>query len=239
MRTVLAILVLSLAAFSFSQREVRVELKSGTKSFEGSIKGRDYADYVVKAGAGQSLAVSLSAQGARPFFNVLPPGSQGEAMHNGSEFGSKMPARRLPSDGEYRVRVYLLGAAQSEGKTSRFRLTLTLSGKALPARTGASDKKIPGTPYHAQGPVPVRIELEPDRKSGEGAVIRRVGNGNATVDLRSGRLVRRVLFVGGKPVASDSREVMKVSRKGDVTVIRFGDRPSEEYSVPDAMIFGG
>jgi len=43
------------------------------------------------------------AKGAA-YFNVLPPGSTGEAIFVGSSEGNHLSA--LPSDGDYTIRVY-------------------------------------------------------------------------------------------------------------------------------------
>jgi hypothetical protein len=62
-------------------------------------------------------------------------------------------------------------------------------------------------------------------------------DGTATVEIPSKGFTRRILFVEGKPVASDSAEPMTVSRKGDLTVVRF--ESGEYYEIVDAMVFGG
>jgi hypothetical protein len=49
--------------------------------------------------------------------------------------------------------------------------------------------------------------------------------------------MRRILFVRGVPVASDSADPLTHSRQGDMTTIRIGDQESVE--VPDALIVGG
>lgn len=240
MKVIFAISVSFLASVAFAQKQVQVNLGTGAaKTVQGSVKGKAYVDYMVKAGAGQSLAVTLKPSSTSAYFNLLPPKSTGAALYNGSMGGNKMANRRLPSDGRYTIRIYLMGAAADEGKTVSYRLTVLLSGRAIAAKTGGGDVKIPGTPYHARGPVDCKIALDKARTQCDASVIRRVGNGNATVDLKAGRLVRSVLFVAGKPAASDSYEAFSFERKGDMTIIRFGDEPSEEYSIPDALIFGG
>jgi hypothetical protein len=72
----------------------------------------------------------------------------------------------------------------------------------------------------------------------EAFVTRRGFDGTATVEVRGpNSLLRRILFVGGAPVASDSPETMAHSRDGDRTVVKFG--ADERYDVPDALIRGG
>ena len=53
---------------------------------EGRIGGRDSADHVVRARAGQTLAVGMEADSGMAYFNVLPPGSD-EAIFIGSVSG--------------------------------------------------------------------------------------------------------------------------------------------------------
>jgi hypothetical protein len=50
-------------------------------------------------------------------------------------------------------------------------------------------------------------------------------------------MLRRILFVGGAPVASDSTEAVAHSRDGDRTLVKFG--ADERYDLPDALIRGG
>jgi len=71
----------------------------------------------------------------------------------------------------------------------------------------------------------------------EAFVIRRGVDGTATVEIPSKGIRRRILFVQGKPVASDSSEKMTVTRQGDVTTVKF--ESGEYYEIVDAMIFGG
>jgi hypothetical protein len=51
------------------------------------------------------------------------------------------------------------------------------------------------------------------------------------------RQIRRILFVKGVPVASDSPYPMTHARQGDMTTIHLGDQ--ESVAVPDALIVGG
>jgi len=65
----------------------------------GKIKGNDSNDYVLRASAGQTLIVDFKAGKGTAYFNVLPPGSTGEAIFVGSSEGDHFKAS-LPSDGE-------------------------------------------------------------------------------------------------------------------------------------------
>jgi hypothetical protein len=65
----------------------------------GTLKGRESIDYVVRAAAGQTLRVSLkSKSNPRNYFNVLPPGSTDAAMFTG-DAGDDVYQGLLPADG--------------------------------------------------------------------------------------------------------------------------------------------
>lgn len=72
-------------------------------------------------------------------------------------------------------------------------------------------------------------------------MIRRGFDGAATLEIRwpvgALRQIRRILFVKGVPVASDSPYPMIHTRQGDMTTIHLGDQ--ESVAVPDALIVGG
>ncbi|MBX7131800.1 MAG: hypothetical protein K1X67_03880 [Fimbriimonadaceae bacterium] len=236
-----ALALASCATCATAQTQTRADLSSGKlKTLKGQIKGRGYADFIVKLGAGQSLSAALTSPSRSVYFNVLPPGSNGAALFNSSMTGqNKMAPRQMPMDGDTIVRVYQMGAAKDENHRAAFTITLGVSGKSIKAISSKQDAKLPGTPFHATAPVHCVIDLEPKRKTCDAYVIRRIG-GAATVELRVGSMKRRVLFQrAGKPIAHDSSTSFTFSRSGDETRIRFGDRPDEEYTIPDVLITGG
>jgi hypothetical protein len=78
-----------------------------------NITGDEYIDYLLGARAGQEMAVSLipgeSNGDANIYFNILPPGSTGEAIYIGSIDGLDVTGVALPETGDYTIRVYQLG----------------------------------------------------------------------------------------------------------------------------------
>jgi hypothetical protein len=145
----------------------------------------------------------------------------------------------LPTDGDYTVRVYLMRNAARRNEASEYTLTISVTGRALPPLPASRDALIPGTPFHASAsvrclPMPFG-ETKPQQC--DAFVIRRGVDGTATVEIPSQGMKRRILFVQGKPVASDSFEKMTVTRQGDVTTVKF--ESGEFYEIVDAMIFGG
>lgn len=238
-RAVTAISALTLAIpLCAAQSSQVVSVKSGRSvTVKGSIKGRAYKDFLVTLGAGQSAAVSLQSKSASVYFNFNPPKSDA-SMFIGSTSGNRLETRQVPVEGNYIIRVYQMGAAKSEGKSATFSLKISVSGKSLKPLPGAVDAKLKGTPYHASGPVPCKIALQPEVKECTAYVIRR-GGGTATVEFRVGSMKRLVLFVDGVPRAHDSSEKLRHTRKEDMTTLKFGDDPSEQYTIADALIYGG
>lgn len=228
----------SLAAAEPERRMERVEFAKGaaSKVIKGQLKGREYVDYQLRAGAGQTLSVTLKPTNASNYFNVNPPGSE-VAMFVGSSSGGEF-TRMLPTDGDYTVRVYLMRNAARRNESSRYTLTIGVTGKPLAALPAAADALIPGTPYHASATVPCADSLDPKVSRCEAFVIRRGHDGTATVEVRwpMGNK-RRILFTQGKPMASDAPDPLTVSRKGDISIVSFG--AAERAEVPDALIFGG
>jgi hypothetical protein len=220
-------------------RQERVTFAKGATSatIKATIKGYDDVDYVIRAAAGQTLSVSLKVSNRSNYFNVLPPGSADVAMYaaqTGEDYSGM-----LPTDGDYKVRVYLVRAAARRNEVSSYTLTVSVTGTPLAPTPKAKDAVLPGTPYHASGPVTCLPTPYGDAKPQqcEAFVIRRGFDGTATVEIRSKGMTRHILFVKGKPMASDSSGTMTVARKGDVTVVKF--ESGEFYEIVDAMIFGG
>jgi hypothetical protein len=107
-------------------------------SVSGKVKGSDDVDHELRASAGQTLMVDFKADKGAAFFNVLPPGSTGEAIFNGSMDGNHFKGT-LPSDGVYTIRVYLMGGAKDSGKPGNYTLKVSIpgSGKSSAATKGS------------------------------------------------------------------------------------------------------
>jgi hypothetical protein len=219
-------------------RSQTVQFAKGATSAQlrGSIKGDAGVDYRIDARAGQTLSVAMKASNASTYFNINPPGSE-VAMFVGSTSGSEATVM-LPADGIYVVRAYLMRNAARRNEASTFTLTVGVTGKALAPLAASKDALIPGTKFHASAPTVCTPPFESRPQQCEAFVIRRGGDGTATVEVRApNALLRRILFVGGVPVASDSTQAMAHSRDGDRTVVKFGT--DERYDLPDALIRGG
>jgi hypothetical protein len=218
--------------------EERVQFAAGTASakIEGELKGDATVDYVVNGAAGQTLLVRELASG-KVNFNVLPPGSVGGAMF--ADDGSKEFSAQLPDDGDYLVRVYLPRPAARRDEAGKYSLTIEVSGQPLAATPGASDALVGDTRFHATAKVPCALPYQATPDGCDVGVVRRGVDGTATVVLPSNAGVRTLLFVAGKPVASNAsrNDALTFERKGDMTTVRLG--AAESYEIPDALLTGG
>ncbi|WP_372572566.1 hypothetical protein [Ruegeria jejuensis] len=95
----------------------------------GTITGNEYFDYKLGANAGQKMFVQLQAVGTNGngtvYFNILPPGSDGEALYIGSINGNSTTID-LPESGDYTIRVYLMGNDRDTGKTVGYNIDLSI-----------------------------------------------------------------------------------------------------------------
>lgn len=218
-------------------KDVRFAKGSSSAVLKGRITGDQYADYRLQAGAGQRLEASLKAGNRANYFNVLPPGSEDTAMFIGSTGGERF-AGLLPDDGVYVLRVYLMRNEARRKHASDYTLTVSVSGKPLPAVLPKADALVPGTRFHATGAVRCEPSYTQARQC-EAGVVRRGNDGTGTVELTwapNGK--RRILFIKGKPEAADVPQAFAFSRneRGDYVILFGGD---ERFEIPEALVFGG
>jgi len=220
-------------------RRETVKFAGGASSTEikGQIKGDATVDYVIRAAAGQTLSVALQKSNRQNYFNVLPPGSNDVAMFVGDTGDDYKGV--LPADGDYIVRVFLMRAAARRGESSNYTVKIGVTGKALAATPASKDALVPGTRYHAAATIKCVPAFENAPRDCEAFVLRRGFDGTATVDVKGQTGKRSILFVQGKPVASNAAamDVLSAERRGDVTVVKIGDQ--ERYEIPDALVTGG
>jgi len=209
---------------------------SSSSQVRGSIKGEADVEYTINARAGQTLAVAMSSTNGSLNFNINPPGSR-YAMFNSSGQGPKASVV-LPADGTYSVVVYLMRNAARRNESASYKLDVAVTGQAIPPIAGGKDALIAGTPFHASASVPCQmLGLDASARC-EAFVTRRGRDGTATVEVRAPNgVIRRVLFVQGKPVAADSPEALTSTRQGDLVKVRIG--ADEGFDVVDAFLSGG
>jgi hypothetical protein len=60
------------------------------------------------------------------YFNILPPGSDGVAIFNGSNSADGTARIELPEDGTYTIRVYLMGNDRDTDKTVGYNVDISI-----------------------------------------------------------------------------------------------------------------
>lgn len=216
----------------------RVTFRAGADStlLKGQLKGDQTIDYKLRAGAGQTLTVELKGSNPQNDFNVMAAGTD-TALFIGSSSGNRFRGP-LPSDGDVRVRVYLMRPAARRNETSTYSLKVGISGAPFAPVPASRDALIPGTPYHASAEVPCGSGNSGKATRCKASVIRRANNSATVVVTNAEGEKRQFLFVKGKAVASDQPEKLTVQRRGDVSVLLLGENV-ERYEIVDALVVGG
>jgi hypothetical protein len=216
----------------------RVEFRAGADSslVKGQLKGDQTIDYILRAGAGQTLTVELKGTNLQNYFNVLAAGTD-NALFIGSSAGNSFRGL-LPSDGDVRVRVYLMRPAARRHESSSYSLRMGIDGAPLAPISPSRDALIPGTPYHALAEVPCISGSSGKAASCKASVIRRANNSATVVVTNPEGQKRQFLFVNGKAVASDQPEQLMVQKRGDVSLLSLGEN-FERYEIVDALVVGG
>ncbi|ABL66000.1 hypothetical protein [Chlorobium phaeobacteroides] len=215
--------------------QVRFSPGASSAVIKGTLKGDGDVDYVVPAGAGQTLAVTLKKTNPQNYFNINPPdGSLAMFVgQSGNDFKGV-----LPSDGNYTVRVYLMRPAARRNETSTYTLSVSVTGNPLKATPASQDALIPGTPFHASTSIACELSIDPRVRNCEAFVIRRGFDGTATVVAHwPDGMKRSILFVKGRPVVSDAQTSLTVTKKDRLTLVSIGT--DERYEIPDELVFGG
>ncbi len=228
------------AADGIESRPLQFAKGASSATVKGSLKGDKTIDYKLRAKAGQTMSVTLKTSNGVNYFNVLPPGSTGEAIFVGSTSGNEWTGA-LPADGEYTVRVYLMRSAARRNETANYTLTVGITGSAVaPAALGAApagDAKVKGTPYHATGQVPCSIGSAPQGSAQCDFGVIRGKPGSAEMHVTPPGGFKRVLTFAGGKVTSDGDAKVKASKSGDVWSVDVNDY--EHYRIPEAVISGG
>lgn len=109
--------------------DVRILLDpvAGAATIESSLTGRATADYRFGGRRGQTMSAEVAIlSGDGPiFFDVMPPGSDYEAMFVGRTQG-RAGRMSLAENGDYTLRLYLWGEAREGGGTVGYRLRVSM-----------------------------------------------------------------------------------------------------------------
>jgi hypothetical protein len=212
-----------------SSRTVQFAKGASSATLKGSIEGYDYMDYRLRAGAGQTMTVSMKANRPSAYFNVLPPGSKDVAIYNSSVDGNQW-AGRLQEAGEYTIRVYLYRNEARRNTRADYTLTVGITGAS-----DSLDAKVPGTPFHATGSVPCTMGSEAPKMCPFGVIRGQPGNAEVRITPPGG--MERTLKFAGSQVTAPASQSIKASKQGDEWSIEVND--FERYRVPEAVINGG
>lgn len=232
------------AAAAAEIREQPEHFHAGASSatLSGRIKGDETVDYRLGAKAGQTMSVTMQTDSGANYFNVLPPGSEA-AIGRGDTTGNAWTGT-LPVDGTYTVRVYQMRSAARRNETANYTLTVGITGPLGAAP--ASDAKVPGTPYHAKGPVPCAVGTDPKGSAQCSFGVVRGAPGNAEVYLappgydvvlHPDKVETVLIFHGNSVTSRDPNQKITAEKVGDdwfigVNNVRF-------YTIPEAVIVGG
>ncbi len=131
LRAVLTSALLAFPALAAAQMAAEVRFRAGDYGtmVSGQVTGHDYYDFRLGARSGQKMFVELTVTrtngSGTVYFNILPPGSDGVAIYNGSTSGNSTTVA-LPDSGTYTIRVYQMGNDKDAGKTSAFNVDLSI-----------------------------------------------------------------------------------------------------------------
>ena len=125
----LSALILAVPASAQMTADVHFQAGNFGTMVSGTVTGDEYFDYRLGAAAGQSMFVELTVRDTNgtgtAYFNILPPGSDGAAIYNGSIDGNTTTVA-LPDSGDYTIRVYLMGNDRDTGKTVGYNVDLSI-----------------------------------------------------------------------------------------------------------------
>lgn len=116
-------------AAGIETRAITFAAGTSSASIKDGIKGDKTIDYLLRAHAGQAMHVKLTTRHKATYFNVLPPGSNDEAIFIGHVNGNEWRGA-LPADGEYRVRVYMMRSAARRNEFAAYTLNVGITGGA-------------------------------------------------------------------------------------------------------------
>lgn len=118
-----------------AQTIVNVRFAEGkdAATYTGTIKGRRYVDYAVKVSEGQTMTVKLERRrGEFPYFNVITKSSEVAIADDAREVSDW--SGTLSAADTYVVRVYVAKAARLAGRSSNYRLTISLNENGATAK---------------------------------------------------------------------------------------------------------
>lgn len=128
----LVLVVPALAQDGIRKDPVHFAAGKSSATIQAQIRGDETVDYQLDAKAGQTMTVDFRPSNLSAYFNVLPPGSQGEAIFIGSSAGNHFEGA-VPADGITTIRVYLMRNAARRNEVAKYKLDIAIRGGAAAA----------------------------------------------------------------------------------------------------------
>ena len=238
-------LIVSTAIAQSDIRTVPIHLETDAIStvVQGSITGSGIVDYVLSAGKGQYINVSMATDNDANYFNILAPGKNEVAFFNGST-GDNQYEGILPQNGEYKIRVYLTQGAERRNEIANYNLEILITNANDTKKTSQSgpskkDAAVHGKKHNLTGKIQCSVVKGQPTDSCPFSVTREgKGNGIVTITKPDGS-IRAIFFENGQAVGADVSQAVpgefSAKKKGSMNVIRIGD---EHYQIPGAVISG-
>ncbi|MES2475490.1 MAG: hypothetical protein V4640_06900 [Verrucomicrobiota bacterium] len=140
--------VAPLIAQDIPSKRIEFEKGSSSATLKAKLTGHKNFDYRLAAKAGQTLSVTLEAGTPSLCFNILPP-NDGEPLRVGSTSDTSSFTGKLHADGDYTIRLYLMGNANAINLTVPYTLKTSIDGKAAsPAAGFDKTLKLQGVTFH-------------------------------------------------------------------------------------------
>lgn len=166
MRLILAVLTGLIATTGFAADDIRREVirfakGASSATISGKLKGYATNDYLLRASAGQTLVADFAASNRAAYFNILPPGTE-EALFVGTLGGEHFEGR-LPADGDYTLRVYLMRSAARRKESTTYQLKVAVNSGSAAAPAFDKTLDLQGIRFHVSssakgGQTTLRIE---------------------------------------------------------------------------------
>ncbi len=168
--------------------DIRFEPGATSTTINGTIRGDEYIDYVLNARGGQTMVVSLAVTGTNgngsAFFNILPAGRDYGGPYTGSADDDRRAEVTVPYDGDWAIRVYLMGNDRDTGRTVGYSIDVYIAPDGGPGRPGAGPPAVPSGVVEVRG-VPADDVLNVREGPGTGyRIVGALGNGSQVRVLR-------------------------------------------------------
>jgi hypothetical protein len=235
---------------TIKQQQIQFDKGKTGATLKGHLKGDETIDYMLRANAGQVLAVKFKPSNPSAYFNVMAPGAD-SAIFIGSTSGNEFSAA-LEAGGEYTIRVYLMRNAARRGEAVNYTLEVGVTGKATQPAASAAPAATSVAPNAAaaSGAGPAKWDASGSVKCSAGSdtfdqmcgfrVVRDLPRKAADVwigNAATGQSNYRYLHYADKVFTTNDKSKLAWQRKDDNWWVSVNGR--EFYFIPDALIHGG